>query len=294
MKGRLLAVLLPALLSAVAAAEGDEARRIARNVWFVNHFMAVENVSYGSRRDPFHVANLQEKGKAKVYALERHLNNAWKEGGLRARDLVIFRSGKLRGTGILVDIPRDTKRPLGFSIWLPALRKVRRHTEPDQGDAWGGSLFTYGDIYLRRPEDERHELLGEETFEGCLGMVERELKGAPPASCVPRGRPVWRLRSHTRFENWWYDYRETLVDRETFADYRSVYYKDGKPVKVIDKDWRSMGLEDARGQYWLYWYGKDPRDGREGLAWAGREQIRWNREVNPKLWSLVTLRRLSR
>ncbi len=290
-----LAAVLCLLLFPQRPALGDEeALDVARQVWFVNHFLAVKNVSYGSRRKPFHIARIPEKGKAKSYALERHLNNDYPEGALRARDLVIFRSGKLRGTGILVDVFRDPRRPLEFSIWLPALRKVRRHSEPDQGDAWGGSLFTYGDVYLRKPEDERHELVGEEIFEECLGTVEEGVKGAPPPFCAAKGRPVWRLRSHTRFADWWYDYRETLVDRETFADYRSIYYKNGKAVKVIDKAWRSMGLEDPRGQYWLYWYGKDLRDGRQGLAWAAREQIRWNRKVDPRLWSLATLRRLSR
>lgn len=286
-----------AVLPAVGMAWGEErieAREIAENVWFVNHFFAVRNISYGSRRNPFHVANLPPRGKVKRYTLERHLNNDYDEGDVRARDLVIFRSGKLRGTGILVDIPKDAKRPMSFAIWLPALRKVRRHAEPDQADAWGGSLFTYGDIYLRRPEDEYHELLGTERFDGCLGLPGKPLQGLPEPSCEAEGRPVWRLRSTTRFANWWYDYREVLVDKRTYADYRSIYFKNGEPIKIIDKDWRSMGLADPRGQYWLYWYGRDLRSGLEGVAWVTREQVVWNREVDPGLWSLGTLRRLSR
>lgn len=289
---RLAAGLL--LLSAVAVQAGESALEIMEKVWHVNHFLSVDNIQFGSRRHPLVLVNLSADGRVQRYTMERHLNNAYSKGDLRARDLIIFRSGKLRGTALLVDLYRDPERPLRYAIWLPALRKVRRHSEPDPAERWGGSVFTHGDIYLRRPGDERHELVGEEIFGGCLGMTDRPIEGRPEASCHPRGRPVWRIRSHTRFHDWWYDYRETWVDKETFADYRAIYYKDGRPIKVIDKDWRSMGLDDPRALYGRYLYGKDLLTGNESLTWATPDQVRWNQPVKAEFWSLATLRRIRR
>jgi hypothetical protein len=290
----------PYLLLLVCMAGGDvsanaetDGQRIAENVYFVNHFFALDNISYGNKRHPMQLLNLTSGGKAQRYKLERHLNNVYEQGDVRARDLVIFRSGKLRSTGILVDIYKDDKRPLSFAIWLPALRKIRRYAEPDPADVWGGSIFTYGDIYLRKPEDERHQLLGKIRFADCLGMVEG-VSGIPKPACGIKRRMVFQVRSFSRQDNGWYDYRDQYVDMETYADYRAEYYKDGKLVKVIDKDWRSMQLADPRAQYWRYWYGKDLRSGSEGLAWVNEGQVRWNNKVNKGLWSLATLRRLSR
>ena len=278
-----------------------DAAAIARLVYFVNHFYGVRNIRFGDRRHPMVLVNQAAGSAPKVMTLERRLNNDYHDGVTRARDLAIFRSGKLRGTGILVQDYVDPGRSLSFSIWLPALRKVRRYMEPNQADAWGGSDFTYGDIYLRRPDDETHEILDQTSFPDCLRVLEipqeqrnRYTRVLPKASCEARGRPVYRLRSRPRAHDWWYDQRIVWVDRETFADYRSEYYKDGKRIKILDKDWRSMGLPDPRAQYWLYWYAIDLRTGHQGMAFVPEGGVGWNEKVKPRLWSEATLRKIKR
>ncbi len=287
---RLLLILL--LIPGLAWAE--QAEEIARDIYFVNHFFAVNNISYGNKQHPLQLLNQPAGGKTRLVRLERHLNNRYDKGDIRARDLVIFRSGSLRGTGILVDIYKDPKRPLSFAVWLPALRKIRRHAEPDQADTWGGSVFTYGDIYLRKPSDERHELLGEVEFKDCLGSIENTALSTPAPWCGIRGRRLLKLRSYPRRAGWWYDWRDQYLDPVSHADYRSEYFKDGRKIKIIDKAWKSMELSDPRGQYWLYWYGEDLRTGSRGLAWISGEHVAWNHDVKDNLWSLATLRRLSR
>jgi hypothetical protein len=287
-------LLLLAVSEFSSAAEGDAAQQVAENIYFVNHFFAVDNISYGDRRHPMSLLNVPQKGRSRHYLMERHLNNRYEQGEIKARDLAIFRSGKLRSTGILLDIYKDEQRPLGFSIWLPALRKIRRHAQPDQADVWGGSVFTYGDIYLRKPDDERHELLGEVVFETCLKAVSSSQWHVPPPWCKIRGVTVLKMRSYPRKPHWWYDYRDQYIDPHSFADYRSEYYKNGSRIKVIDKAWESMKLKDPRAQYWLYWYGEDFTSGAKGMAWAAKSHIKWNRQVSRKLWSLATLRKLSR
>ena len=94
--------------------------------------------------------------------------------------------------------------------------------------------------------------------------------------------------------DWWYDYREVWVDRETFADYRSFYYKNNELVKVIDKDWQSMGLNDPRGLYWRYWYAHDYASNNKGLAYVQPAAVHWNQKVRPAFWTEQSLRRIKR
>lgn len=278
-----------------------DAEETARQVYFVNHFLAVRNARFGDRRHPVVLVERSGKGGPRVTTMVRHLNNDYGEGPIASRDLVIFTSGKLKGTGILVTDYADPERPLGFSVWLPALRKIRRHAEPDQSDSWGGSLFTYGDIYLRRPGDETHRLLEPAPFPGCLQPIElpesqrnRYTRQLPSPRCDLEGKTMLRLESHTRFGNWWYDHRIVWIDPVTFADYRSEYYKDGKKIKVIDKSWQSMGLEDPRAQYWQFWSGFHLADGRQGMAFVPEGRVYWNEKVRPGLWSESTLRKIKR
>ena len=86
------------------------------------------------------------------------------------------------------------------------------------------SYYAYGELVLRRPEDERHELLGEGVMEECLATMElapnemtRYTQNLPEPQCSHRGRPVFRLKSTTKFLNWWYDYHISEIDKETFA-----------------------------------------------------------------------------
>ena len=281
------------------------ADEIAEQVYFVNHFFAVKNLSWEKKGSKIAVLINKRPGKRPtINTVERHFNNRYGDGVVRARDLAIFRSGKLRGTGILITDYEDINRSQDYSIWLPAMRKIRRHMEPAHNDAWGGSVLTYGDIYLRRPHDESHKLLGVETFEDCLDAMElteeehvkwtRIVQEDMKPSCAPKGRRVYKVKSTTTFDEWWYDYRIVYVDRETFADYRSVYYQEDKVVKILDKHWSSMGLDDPRALYWLYWYARSTETGTEGMAVIPAEVIQWNRKVKPSLWTEKTLRKLKR
>ena len=143
--------------------ENPTATEIAEQVYFANHFFAYDNFSIGSKRSRNHKAVLitrDKNGKDSTIALERHLNNKYDDGVIKSRDLAIFRSGKLKGTGLLVTDYVDDNKSSSYAIWLPALRKIRRFAEPAHEDAWGGSVFTFGDVTLRKPQHETHELLG--------------------------------------------------------------------------------------------------------------------------------------
>ena len=107
------------------------AAEIALQVEYVNHFRAVRNLTYGTGKTRMVLLDRAAGQTPKVNTLQRYRNTDYQEGEVAAKDLVIFRSGKMRGTGILVTDYRDPDRGSSYSIWLPSLRKIRRFAEPN-------------------------------------------------------------------------------------------------------------------------------------------------------------------
>jgi hypothetical protein len=288
------------------------AKEIADQVYFVNHFYALKNFGItNDNKDPKRsrkaipgkitvLVNKSAGSRPDTITVERYLNNDYSDGTTNAQDIAIFRSGKLKGTGMLITDFTDDNKSQAYSIWLPALRKIRRFAEPAHDDAWGGTDFTFGDVTLRKPEHETHELMGTETFNDCLGAIPKSeaknkyLPNPPDAACGPKGKEVYKLKSTTKKENWWYDYRISYVDTKTFADYRTDYFKDGKQVKVIDRNWVSLDQDDPRAQTWNYWYGKTLDTGHETWAVIPREIVQFNQDWDPSFWSESTLRKIKR
>ncbi len=147
---------------------------------------------------------------------------------------------------------------------------------------------------------ETHELLGTETFNHCLGAIDKAeakskyLPNPPDAACDHKGKEVYKLKSKTKKESWWYDYRISYVDTKTFADYRTEYFKGDEKVKVIDRHWVSMGLDDPRGQQWGYWYGQTMGTGHETWAVIPEGVTQINQGWDPDFWSESTLRKIKR
>lgn len=278
------------------------ATQIIEQVYFVNHFYAFKNFSIirKSKRNITVLLSRAAGKRPKTETVERHLNNDYDDGVVQSRDLAIFRSGKLRGTGILITDYVDDARSQSYSIWLPSLRKVRRFAQPAHEDSWGGTDFTFGDVALRKPLDETHELIETTTFDGCLGVMDLTgqrvsyLRTIPEPSCHPKGKKVYLVRSTPKREQWWYDHRDSYIDTSTFADYRTRYFKDGEEIKIIDRDWRSVGLDDPRAQAWGYWYGKVYATQHETWAVIPQGVVEFNQERDPRMWTERKLRRIKR
>jgi len=240
------------------------ADQVMEQVYFVNHFYSLDNYGIGKKgRNITVIVSRSEGKKPSTLTVERYLNNSYDDGVVATKDLAIFRSGKLKGTGMLITDYADDAKSQSYAIWLPALRKIRRFAEPAHDDAWGGTDFTFGDVMLRKPSHENHTLTGTETFSGCLGAMDvpksqrnKYMKKLPEGSCVSKSKEVFKVESTPKKDNWWYDNRVSYVDTKSFADYRTDYFKAGKKIKTIDRAWNSFGLDDPRAQYWGYWYGK--------------------------------------
>ncbi|WP_369162724.1 outer membrane lipoprotein-sorting protein [Candidatus Thiodiazotropha sp. LNASS1] len=283
-----------------------DAAEVAKQVYFANHFYAFDNFSIKRRGSTMSVlVNKSASGSPITTAVERHLNNNYDEDdAIRSRDLAIFHSGNLRGTGMLITEYKDETKSQDYMVWLPRLRKIRRFAQPHQKDAWGGSVFTFGDVTLRKPGDETHALLGKKKMRTCLGMMD-ELEGKmfrytgrmPERSCRHLDRVVYGLKSATKSKNWWYDYRISYVDTESFADYRTLYYKNDRLIKIIDRDWGLVNAEgegDPRALFWKYWYGIDLRTGQQSLAVIPRKVVDMNSERQNSFWTERTLRKIKR
>ncbi len=275
------------------------ADQIANQVFFVNQAHGFSRYAIVEDGGDITVIINQAQGQTPTtLTVERYKRNDWSDPSIRSKEVAIFRSGKLRGTGMLITDYEDDSKSQSYSIWLPELRKIRRFAQPPQDDAWGGTDFTFGDVILRKPFHETHELLGKETFKDCLQAISnvdvKWLRNPPPPSCQPKGKEVYKLKSTTKFQNWWYDYRVSYVDTKTFADYHIEYFKGGKLVKIIDKDWRSAGKSDPRQQYWGYWYGKTLDTGHETWAVVPQKVNRFNEEVkqDDDFWSESELRKI--
>ena len=279
---------------------------IIDQVYYLNHFYGFDNYSIenlGSKSVTV-IVNRTEGNQPKTMTVTRHINNKYDDGKIRARDIAFFGSGKLKATGFLITDYEDESKTQSYMIYLPALRKIRRFAQPAHDDDWGGTVFTFGDVALRKPEHETHELLGEESFGHCSGFMNiprnqrnrytRDLPTSEP--CDHKGKQVYKVKSTTKFENWWYDERISYVDTKTFGDYRTEYFKDGKMVKVIDRDWGELSAEfkDPRKLFWKSWYGKDLTTGKETWAYIPRDVVKFNTDKPSSYWSPRTLTKLKR
>ena len=284
------------------SATTSDPNEIARQVYYVNHFYAFSDFSVEKHpKGTAIVINVAPDKPNRVMLIERHINNTFKDGIVKSKEIAIIRDGDNKSTGMLIIDYEDDARQHDHFVWLPELRKVRRFSQPAYAEAWAGTHFTYGDLTLRKPEYETHALLGVERFNQCLGSLSPDkiknksvTKQLPAAACEAKGKQVYRLKSATKFTDWWYDYRISLVDTKTYADYQTEYYKDGKLIKTIDRDWRSMGMKDPRAQYWTYWYTRDLRDEHESEIIVPRMAMKYNHDKDDGFWSLKTLRQLNR
>ena len=132
----------------LAYPSGDvSANDVANQNYFVNHFYSFGNYAITKKGKEITALILRAKDSNPLtLTLERYLNNEPDANGVNAQDLAIFRSGKLKGTGMLITDFSDDSKSQSYEIFIPSIRKVRRFAEPARDDAWGGSDFTFGDV----------------------------------------------------------------------------------------------------------------------------------------------------
>lgn len=307
--------LICLLLTAVQAEEAGHflhhslsAEEIASQVYTAAHGGLVRNAL--SKRQGREVAVVVNRAPQSmrtqnrvpgVQTFDTYVNNSPQDPAIETLQMAILTSGKTKGTGVLFTRFTEIGKGAMISMWLPALRKIRRINEPSHEDVWFGTNLTYGELVLRGPEDEVHELLGEGKVEGCLGAMElqpweknRYTMHLPGPQCAHIGKPVYLLKSTTKFKNWWYDYHISEIDKRTFALYQTVYYKNGEKIKTVYIDWQSLDQPDPRITYPRYIYAVTHADGKDSMVYVPRSTISLNVDLADDFWSEDTLRTYGR
>lgn len=301
-------------LSAVNAASAEKlpnptgkltGQQIAEHVHEIAHGGLIDiAVSKRSGKDIGLVINrvpLEKRGpgrKPYINTFETYINNKPENPELDALQMAIITSGKIKGTGILYTGYADKSRSGTLTVWLPALRKIRHMNEPAHEDTWAGTNLTYGELVLRRPEHEVHELLGEEVFDDCLTAMKLEkwemnryTRLLPQSQCGHKGKTVFKLKSTTKFDDWWYDYHVSYIDKETYSVYRTVYFKGDEKIKTVEIDWQSLDQPDPRIKYPRYIYALTHRTGIDSMVYVPKNTISLNDDIPDSFWSEATLRK---
>lgn len=282
-------------------ADADE---IAQQVYFAAHGGLLRNaISRRNGREVAVVVNrapleMRAQGrKPGVQTFDTFVNNQPRDAEIKTLQMAILTSGKTKGTGVLLTRFSDPEKGATIAMWLPALRKIRRINEPSHEDVWFGTILTYGELVLRTPDDEVHELLGTGKVEGCLDamQLERSEKSRhtlqlPGPQCAHIGKAIYHLKSTTKFKNWWYDYHLSEIDQRNYALYRTVYYKNDKKIKTVSIDWQSLDQPDPRIIYPRYIYAISHIDGKDSMVFVPRSTISLNVEIEDDYWSEATLR----
>ena len=295
--------------SALDYPEGTlNAEQIAEQVYLVSHGKLLDSAASKKHKKDISMvvtrppANKRKPGRMPTLnTFETYGKSRPDDPELEALQMAIITSGKVKGTGILYVSYKDQAKGGVMSIWLPALRKIRRMNEPAHDDYWIGTNLTYGELVLRRPEHEVHELAGEQVFEDCLPAMELEkweynryTKRLPGPQCEHKGKPVYVLKSTTKFKNWWYDYHISDIDKKTFAIYRTVYFKDGKKIKTVAVDWQPLNQPDPRIIFPRYIYAVSHANDSDTMVYVPVNTVLLNPDIPDSFWSEETLKNQGR
>ncbi|MEA1879039.1 MAG: hypothetical protein U9N11_00120 [Campylobacterota bacterium] len=279
------------------------ANDIALKSYNINHSIDVKNmmIEKKGRRSILSVSRMPGK-KLRITATERYLSNEY-EGKIESKDLIIIRSGKLNGLGVLMTSYIDPRRSHEYLMWIPALRKVRRMAEPKEAGLGAGDIAFLEDAKLRRFHEERYVLLKTKKMKLVLKMMPfskgelgRYSKYIPyKKETIINGRHIHVLKSIYKAKNHWYDYRISYVDSKYFTDYKTDYYKDGKKIKEVYRHWVDVGSDSGvKFKMWYYWYSKDTQNSYEMMTYVPLKNIKINQKVKKSFWTTQTLEKIKR
>jgi len=278
-----------------------DAEEIAKQVYFVNHQFYLDNqILKSTRKNSLLIVRKGKDKKPMLLRAERYLNNDYNDGITKSKDMVIFLSGSLKGTGVLAREFVDESRSLEIRMWLPALRKVRRMAEPSKNMGYSAADVAFlEEAKLRRLDEDIYKLVDKTTF--TFNFKQMEIKKSDLnrfTKLLPQNKnstkaEVYVLKA-TPKESAWYDYRIDFIDTEHFTTYRTKFFVDGKIVKIIDRQWEKIAmLEDKRAYMWRYWYSINPETKFETVNYIPNKIIKNNtKSYKASFWSERTLKKI--
>jgi hypothetical protein len=150
----------------------------------------------------------------------------------------------------------------------------------------------------RVSNDENHEVIAsQQQYNQCARNIELPkdsqwyMYSQMPVPCVSKGKKVLVMKS-TPKDSYPadYDYRVSYIDAETYADYQIDFYKDGKLVKEIVKNWLPIEMPMPRAQVFSHWYVINHTNQTETLMVMQPLE----KPTNPQMWTDAFLRKTKR
>ena len=148
------------------------ATQIAQESYKVNHSLYIKNMMIKrKKRSMITVIGRMPNKKPRITKIERFLSTEFNKEHIESKDLVIIRSGSLKGLGILMTAYTDATKSHEYLMWIPALRKVRRMAEPKDAGLGAGDIAFLEDAKLRRFHGEDYELIETKKMDLELKMM---------------------------------------------------------------------------------------------------------------------------
>ena len=280
-----------------------DALEVAAQVYFVNHQFYLDNqILKATKKHSILIVRKSHNKKPRVLKVNRYLNNDYDDGVTKSKDLIIFTSSQLKGTGVLAKEFVDETKSLEIMMWLPALRKVRRMAEPSKNMGYSAADVAFmEEAKLRRLNEDKYELIS--TRVKSFEYIRMKIKSSHLNKYTKQlaqdnkiiNTEVYVLKA-TPKEDAWYDYRIDYIDTKHFINYETKFYVDGEVIKVIQRDWKKVkGIEDKRAFMWTYWYSVNPVTKFETVNFIPYQIIKSNvKNVKKSFWSERTLSKIKK
>jgi len=103
------------------------------------------------------------RGSTRVRTIKQFI----KEYGADEKKIMFFTApADVKNTSFMDWSYGDINKEDDMWIYLPALKKVKRISSENKSDYFMGSDFTYDDLGDRKPEQDRHRIIGEVKVKG--------------------------------------------------------------------------------------------------------------------------------
>jgi outer membrane lipoprotein-sorting protein len=150
-----------------------------------------------------------KQGEQRVRKLKQYIVN---QGETEKKIMFFISPADVKGTSFM-NWSYTSDKDDDQWIYLPALKRTKRISSGSRGDYFMGSDFTYDDLGDRRPDQDKHTLLKEETIDGRLCYV---------------------IESIPKDEDYMYSKTITWVMKDNFVGIQREFYdEDGDLLKTL-------------------------------------------------------------
>ncbi len=152
---------------------------------------------------------INRQGERRVRELRQYIKD---DGEVEKRIMFFLSPADVKGTSFMNWSYTDGSDDDQW-IYLPALKRIRRISSDGKSDYFMGSDFTYDDLGERHPDEDNHELTGEETIDG---------------------RECWVVESTPKESDYMYSKTVTWVMKDNLLGLKREFYDErGRHLKTL-------------------------------------------------------------